>query len=317
MQKPCILDCDPGMDDALALALLLCAQEYSLLAVTTSAGNQTQEKTYRNARNLLHLMGRADIPVYRGANGPLQGALRTASHVHGESGLGRPGASLQDSPAPHAQLHAVEALANVIRQASQPLTIIMTGPATNMALLLRQHTEVAGNIGQIILMGGAMHGGNVSPCAEFNVAVDPEAAQIVFQSGIPITMFGLDVTRRAVLYDADLTKMKILGNKTGAFLGEMLQEKTDLSPIPLGESADFPQGMQVHDACTIAYLIQPELFSLTPASVVVETMGEYTRGCTVADYTGRFDGEMNVQAAYAVNRDAFRDLILQCIARLP
>lgn len=189
MALPVILDCDPGHDDAIALILALASPELKVLAVTTSAGNQTQEKTLNNALRILTLLGRDDIPVAAGAPKPLARELIIADNVHGESGLDGP--TLPDPAFAPQAMTALELMVKCLRESPEPVTLVPTGPLTNIALLLAAHPELKPNIARIVLMGGAAGAGNWTPAAEFNIYVDPEAADMVFQSGIPITMCGL------------------------------------------------------------------------------------------------------------------------------
>ncbi|MBK0367218.1 pyrimidine-specific ribonucleoside hydrolase RihA [Salmonella enterica] len=195
MALPIIIDCDPGHDDAIALVLALASPELEVKAITSSAGNQTPEKTLHNVLRMLTLLKRPDIPVAGGAVKPLMRELIIADNVHGESGLDGP-ALPEPSFAPQSGT-AVELMAKTLRESAQPVTIVSTGPQTNVALLLNSHPELHTKIARIVIMGGAMALGNWTPAAEFNIYVDPEAAEIVFQSGIPVVMAGLDVTHKA------------------------------------------------------------------------------------------------------------------------
>ena len=195
MALPIILDCDPGHDDAIAIVLALASPELEVKAITSSAGNQTPEKTLRNVLRMLTLLKRPDIPVAGGAVKPLMRELIIADNVHGESGLDGP-ALPEPSFAP-LNCNAVELMAKTLRESHEPVTLVSTGPQTNVALLLNSHPELHDKIAQIVIMGGAMALGNWTPAAEFNIYVDPEAAEIVFQSGIPIVMAGQDVTHKA------------------------------------------------------------------------------------------------------------------------
>ncbi|XAG09316.1 nucleoside hydrolase [Vibrio metschnikovii] len=226
MTRPIILDCDPGHDDAIALILACASPSLAIKAVTTSAGNQTPEKTLNNALRILTLLGRSDIPVAGGALKPLMRELIIADNVHGESGLDGP--TLPDpSFAPQAE-HAVELMANILRQSDQPVTLVPTGPLTNIALLLATHRDLIPKIEEIVLMGGGAETGNWSPAAEFNIYVDPEAAKLVFQSGIPITMCGLDVTHRAQIMDEDIERIRKIDNPIAGVVAETARLFYDL-----------------------------------------------------------------------------------------
>ncbi|MGL5024396.1 MAG: pyrimidine-specific ribonucleoside hydrolase RihA, partial [Shewanella oncorhynchi] len=254
MTRPIILDCDPGHDDAIALILALAHPELVPLAVTTSAGNQTPDKTLNNALRILTLLNRSDIPVAGGAAKPLARELIIADNVHGETGLDGP-ALPNPSFSPQA-ITAVELMAQQIRQSHQPVTLIPTGPLTNIALLLASHSELHDKIERIVLMGGAAGVGNWTPAAEFNIFVDPEAADIVFKSGIPITMCGLDVTHQAQIMDEDIERIRAIQNPIAQCVAELL----DFFMIYHRDPKWGFIGAPLHDPCTIAWLLKPELF---------------------------------------------------------
>lgn len=220
MALPVILDCDPGHDDAIALILALASPELKVLAVTTSAGNQTQEKTLNNALRILTLLGRDDIPVAAGAPKPLARELIIADNVHGESGLDGP--TLPDPAFAPQAMTALELMVKCLRESPEPVTLVPTGPLTNIALLLAAYPELKPNIARIVLMGGAAGAGNWTPAAEFNIYVDPEAADMVFQSGIPITMCGLDVTHEAQVMDEDIARVRAIANPVARCVAGLL-----------------------------------------------------------------------------------------------
>lgn len=213
MALPIILDCDPGHDDAIAMVLALASPELDVKAITASAGNQTPDKTLRNVLRMLTLLGRQDIPVAGGARKPLMRELIIAENVHGESGLDGP--ALPEPDFTPQACTAVELMAKTLRESPQPVTIVATGPQTNVALLLNSHPELHDKIARIVLMGGAMVLGNWQPAAEFNIYVDPEAAEIIFQSGIPVVMAGLDVTHRAQIHGLDIERFPPGGQPGG------------------------------------------------------------------------------------------------------
>jgi pyrimidine-specific ribonucleoside hydrolase len=220
MAQPIILDCDPGHDDAIALVLALASPELDVKAVTSSAGNQTPDKTLRNVLRMLTLLKRTDIPVAGGAIKPLMRELIIADNVHGESGLDGP--ALPEPGFAPQNCTAVELMAKVLRESAEPVTLVATGPQTNVALLLNSHPELHSNIARIVIMGGAMGLGNWTPAAEFNIFVDPEAAEIVFQSGLPIVMAGLDVTHRAQIMAQDIERFRTVGNPVATTVAELL-----------------------------------------------------------------------------------------------
>lgn len=305
MPLPIILDCDPGHDDAIALILALASPELELKAVTTSAGNQTPEKTLRNALRILTLLQRSDIPVAGGAVKPLMRELIIADNVHGESGLDGP-----ELPEPNfapQQCNAVELIAKTLRESAEPVTIVATGPLTNIALLLTSHAELRPKIARIVIMGGAAGLGNWTPAAEFNIYVDPEAAEIVFQSGLPIVMAGLDVTHRAQIMSEDIERFRQLGNPVSAVVADLLDFFMEYHKQ---EKWGF-QGAPLHDPCTIAWLIKPSMFTCVERWVGVETQGKYTQGMTVVDYYGLTNNAPNTTVMMDIDRQAFVDLLVE------
>lgn len=307
MSLPIILDCDPGHDDAIALILALASPELELKAVTTSAGNQTPDKTLRNALRILTLLQRSDIPVAGGAVKPLMRELIIADNVHGESGLDGP-----DLPEPNfapQTCNAVELIAQTLRASQQPVTVVATGPLTNIALLLTSHPELHAKISRIVIMGGAAMLGNWTPAAEFNIYVDPEAAEIVFQSGLPIVMAGLDVTHRAQIMSEDIERFRHLGNPVADVVADLLDFFMEYHKQ---EKWGF-QGAPLHDPCTIAWLIKPEIFTCVDRWVGVETLGKYTQGMTVVDYYSLTANQPNTTVMMDVDRQAFVDLLVERI----
>lgn len=305
MSHPIIIDCDPGHDDAIAIVLALAAPELSVKAITSSAGNQTPEKTLRNVLRMLTLLNRRDIPVAGGAVKPLMRELIIADNVHGESGLDGP--ALPEPGFAPQPCTAVELMAKILRESPQPVTLVSTGPQTNVALLLNSHPELHSNIARIVIMGGAMTLGNWTPAAEFNIFVDPEAAEIVFQSGIPVVMAGLDVTHKAQIHAEDIARFRAIGNPTATVVAELLdffmeyhkQEKWGFVGAPL------------HDPCTIAWLLKPEIFTTVERWVGVETQGKYTQGMTVVDYYFLTGNTPNATVMIDVDRQAFVDLLAE------
>lgn len=305
MSLPIILDCDPGHDDAIALILALASPELDLKAVTTSAGNQTPEKTLRNALRILTLLQRNDIPVAGGAVKPLMRELIIADNVHGESGLDGP-----ELPEPNfapQQCNAVELIAKTLRESKEPMTIVATGPLTNIALLLTSHAELKPKIARIVIMGGAAGLGNWTPAAEFNIYVDPEAAEIVFQSGLPIVMAGLDVTHRAQIMSEDIERFRQLDNPVAAVVADLLDFFMEYHKQ---EKWGF-QGAPLHDPCTIAWLIKPSMFTCVERWVGVETQGKYIQGMTVVDYYSLTNNAPNTTVMMDIDRQAFVDLLVE------
>ncbi|MDR9890909.1 pyrimidine-specific ribonucleoside hydrolase RihA [Pseudenterobacter timonensis] len=309
MALPLILDCDPGHDDAIALVLALASPELSLKAVTSSAGNQTPEKTLRNVLRMLTLLGRSDIPVAGGAAKPLIRELIIADNVHGESGLDGP--ALPEPGFAAQNCTAVELMAKVLRESEEPVTIVATGPQTNVALLLNSHPELRPHIARIVMMGGAMGLGNWTPAAEFNIFVDPEAAEIVFQSGLPVVMAGLDVTHRAQIMAADIERFRAIGNPVAVTVAELLDFFMEYHKA---DKWGF-QGAPLHDPCTIAWLLKPEIFTTVERWVGVETQGKYTQGMTVVDYYFLTGKAPNTTLMVDLNREAFVDLLAERLTR--
>lgn len=307
MAQPIILDCDPGHDDAIAIVLALASPELEVKAITSSAGNQTPEKTLRNVLRMLTLLKRQDIPVAGGAVKPLMRELIIADNVHGESGLDGP-ALPEPSFAPQ-NFTAVELMAKTLRESPDPVTIVATGPQTNVALLLNSHPELHAKINRIVIMGGAVSLGNWTPAAEFNIYVDPEAAEIVFQSGLPIVMAGLDVTHRAQIMSEDIERFRHLSNPVADVVADLLDFFMEYHKQ---EKWGF-QGAPLHDPCTIAWLIKPEIFTCVDRWVGVETQGKYTQGMTVVDYYSLTANQPNTTVMMDVDRQAFVDLLVERI----
>ncbi|WP_058911708.1 pyrimidine-specific ribonucleoside hydrolase RihA [Entomohabitans teleogrylli] len=305
MSLPVVLDCDPGHDDAIALILALASPEITLKAVTTSAGNQTPEKTLRNALRILTLLGRHDIPVAGGAPKPLMRQLIIADNVHGESGLDGP--QLPEPGFAPQPCTGVELLARVLKESDRPVTVVATGPLTNIALLLTSHPQLHQKIAQIVIMGGAVMLGNWTPAAEFNIYVDPEAAEIVFQSGLPLVMAGLDVTHKAQILAADIERLRAIGNPVAVAVAELLDFFIEYHKQ---EKWGF-QGAPLHDPCTIAWLLKPEMFTTLQRWVGVETQGKYTQGMTVVDYYSLTGKPANATVMMDIDRQAFVDLLAE------
>ncbi|EPU6891801.1 pyrimidine-specific ribonucleoside hydrolase RihA [Raoultella ornithinolytica] len=308
MALPIILDCDPGHDDAIAMVLALASPELDVKAITASAGNQTPDKTLRNVLRMLTLLGRQDIPVAGGARKPLMRELIIAENVHGESGLDGP--ALPEPDFTPQACTAVELMAKTLRESPQPVTIVATGPQTNVALLLNSHPELHDKIARIVLMGGAMVLGNWQPAAEFNIYVDPEAAEIVFQSGIPVVMAGLDVTHRAQIHGLDIERFRQVGNPVATIVAELLDFFMEYH-----KDAKWGfTGAPLHDPCTIAWLLKPELFTSVERWVGVETQGKYTQGMTVVDYYFLTNKQPNTTVLLNIDRERFVDLLVERLA---
>ncbi|MEM0550081.1 MULTISPECIES: pyrimidine-specific ribonucleoside hydrolase RihA [Aeromonas] len=305
MALPVILDCDPGHDDAIALILALASPELKVLAVTTSAGNQTPDKTLNNALRILTLLGRDDILVAAGAPKPLARELIIADNVHGESGLDGP--KLPDPAFAPQAMTGIELMARCLRESPEPVTLVPTGPLTNIALLLAAHPELKGKIARIVLMGGAAGAGNWTPAAEFNIYVDPEAADMVFKSGIPITMCGLDVTHEAQVMDEDIERVRAITNPVAQCVAGLLDFFMIYHRDPKWGFAGAP----LHDPCTIAWLLNPALFHGVECRVDIETRGEHTVGMTVVDRYGLSGKPANALVLLGLDRAGFIDLLVE------
>ena len=302
MSTPILLDCDPGHDDAIALMLACASPEVELLGVTTVAGNQTLEKTTANAIRVLELAGRGEVPVAAGSPRPLVRGRVVAANVHGETGLDGP-----DLPPPQGspvEAHAVDFLAEHLDGA----VLVATGPLTNVALLLARYPDARPE--RIVLMGGAIAEGNVTPAAEFNVWADPEAAARVFGSGLDVTMVGLDVTHRALLTGAHAERLRGSGG-----IGNVVAELLDFYGVFHRRVYGF-DGSPVHDAVALAHVIDPSLLRVERLNVRVDCESELCRGRTVVDVWRRTGLEPNAQVAVEIDADAFLELLLQRLARL-
>jgi pyrimidine-specific ribonucleoside hydrolase len=307
--RPVVLDCDPGHDDFVAILLAAASPALDLRAITTVAGNGTLEQTTRNALLACTHAGIRDVPVAAGCDGPLLGTLQTAGAVHGESAMD--GAELGEPDVPLDPRHAIDLLADVLRAAPAPVTLVPTGPLTNVAMLLRRHPELAERVGAVVLMGGAIATGNWRPLAEFNMWADPEAAHVVFSSGLPVTMCGLDVTHQALATDDVLARLRALGTPLAATVVELLDFFADRYRSLWG----FPAA-PVHDPVAVARLIAPDVVRCVPAHVAIELAGTHTRGATVVD---RFDitGEdPNAEVAVELDHEGFWALVTDAVGRL-
>ena len=308
-RTPVVIDCDPGHDDALAIALALASPELEVLGITTVGCNAPLAATTRNAGRVLALLGRSDIPVAAGPPQPLVRPLETAPQVHGVSGLD--GADLPEPAAEPRPEGALEFLRRTLAAAPAPVTLIPTGPLTNIGLLLRTHPEVASRIARISLMGGAVRAGNWTPAAEFNIWVDPEAARIVFRSGVPITMCGLEVTHKALFGWPEIARLDALGTRVGTVFADLMRFFVKFHVERYG-TADTP----IHDAVAVAAVSRPGMVGVKRYHVDVEVSGELTRGRTVVDDRGQSGTglEPNVDVALDIDRGAFADLLIGAIA---
>jgi inosine-uridine nucleoside N-ribohydrolase len=300
VRTPILLDCDPGHDDAIAILLTLASPEVELLGVTTVAGNQSLEKTTANAIRVLELAGRGDVPVAAGADRPLAREPRFAANVHGETGLDGP--ALPPAQGLPVAEHAVDFLAERL---APGVVLVATGPLTNVALLLAR----GGRPERIVLMGGAIGEGNVTPAAEFNIWADPEAAEHVLESGVDVTLIGLDVTHSALLTRERADRLRAEGR-----IGQVVAELLDFYGVFHRETYGWP-GSPVHDAVAVAHVVWPELLETTFCGVKVDT-GELGRGRTNVDRWGRMGWKPNAHVAVAIEAEAFLDRLHERIASL-
>ncbi|MEI2805000.1 nucleoside hydrolase [Albidovulum sp.] len=306
-----IIDTDPGQDDAVAILLALASPELEVLGLTCVAGNVPLALTSKNARVVCELAGRSDIRVFAGCDRPLRRKLVTAEYVHGKTGLD--GIALPDPTMPLAEGHAVDFLIECLREeAPGTVTLCPIGPLTNIATAFARAPDIVPRVAEIVLMGGAyFEVGNVTPAAEFNIYVDPEAAEIVFRSGVPIVVMPLDVTHRALTTRARVEGFRNLGTRVGHAVASWTDffERFDMAKYG-------SEGAPLHDPCTIAYLLEPDLFSGRHVNVEIETKGEFTLGMTVADWwrvTGR---EANAMFMGGIDADGFYALLTRRLARL-
>lgn len=299
-----IIDCDPGIDDALALVFAHGHPGLGLRGITTVAGNVAVEATTANALAVRDYVGMADVPVTAGCGRPLLRRALSARDVHGVSGLGA--AVIPPSPARPAAGHAADYLAGQIGASPGRITLVATGPLTNVALATARHPGLVTQVSDFVIMGGSAGHGNVTPAAEFNIAADPEAAAIVFSAGWTVTMIGLDVTLQALATAAVRERMRALGRLADELLLPGLSGYRGLSGGPLAR----PEGTPVHDVCAVARVAAPWLFTCVPARVDVETSGQRTSGMTVTDFTAA-PADCNARVAVAVDVPAFWDVVLE------
>jgi pyrimidine-specific ribonucleoside hydrolase len=298
VSTPIVMDCDPGHDDAIAILLALASPEVELRGLVTVAGNQTVDKTTRNALKVLELAGRADIPVVRGADAPLRRPLRTAAHVHGESGLDGP-----DLPEPR----TAPATVDPAEWLEPGVVLVPTGPLTNVARLVERGVAIE----RIVWMGGAIAEGNVTPAAEFNAFVDPEAAAIVFASGVPITMVGLDVTHMALFTRAHADRLRAAGRA-----GVVVAELSDFFQGFHERRYGF-EGSPIHDAMAVAHVIDPTLLTTVRCNVEIETASQHCDGRTVVDRWLTIDEPRNADVGVDVDALRFLELLVERLATLP
>ncbi len=306
-KAPVVFDCDPGHDDAIALLLALASDKLDIKAVTTVCGNSGVQHTTQNALQILELAGRQDIPVAMGAAKPMFEPLRTGANVHGESGMEGPVLPPPSTlPSP---LRAVELMAQVVEQSPQPVILIATGPCTNVAAFLLAYPHLHKNIECISIMGGGFKEGNRTQVAEFNIWQDPEAAQVVMKSGVPIALYGLDVTHKALVLPEEFALFRQQADPISTFVAQLLDYYSIFYTNPTGGGL---AGCPMHDACAVAGVIQPRLFRYEQCGIEVDLDGRLTRGGCVIDLRPepRREFPYNGKVALDVQREGFLEMLL-------
>ena len=311
MARKIIIDTDPGQDDAVAILLALASEELEVLGITAVAGNVPLALTEVNCRKVCELAGRPEVKVFAGCDRPLKGKLVTAEYVHGKTGLDGP-----NLPKPNMPLqdgHGVDFIIETLRTEPRgSVTLCPLGPLTNIATALQQAPDIADRIAQIVLMGGAyFEVGNTTPAAEFNIYVDPEAADIVLKSGVDVVMMPLDVTHKALTTRNRIDKFRALNSAVGTAVAELTDffERFDIEKYG-------SKGAPLHDPCVIAYLLKPDLFTGRRINVEIELDSALTRGMTVADWWGVTDRTPNATFIGGLDAEGFYDLLVERIARL-
>ena len=307
-----IIDTDPGQDDAVAILLALGSPEdIDLLGITAVAGNVPLPLTQKNARIVCELAGRPDVKVFAGCDAPIKRKLVTAEHVHGKTGLEGP--VMDDPTMPLQDQHGVDFIIDTLRsEPAKTVTLVPIGPLTNIATAFAKAPDIVDRVQEIVLMGGAyFEVGNITPAAEFNIYVDPEAARAVFASGVPITVMPLDVTHKALTTKARIDAFRALGTRVGTMVAEWTDffERFDIEKYG-------SEGAPLHDPCTVAYLIRPDLFSGRHINVEIETTSELTLGMTVADWWGVSGRAPNAYFVGDIDADGFFALLTERLARL-
>ena len=307
MKKPLIMDCDPGRDDAIALMMLGRDESYKLLGITTVAGNHTVSHTFNNAQRLSAWLG-IDAPVFRGCERPLLREPVIAPEIHGDTGLD--GFDEQCMPKHQETEHAVTWIVKTLLAAAEPVALLVTGPMTNIAMALRLAPAILSKIDRIVLMGGSMALGNVTPAAEFNIYADPEAARIVFTSGVDLYMAGLDITLQALCGTETIERMSALNNPAAKLFRDLM--------TPYCEAESRVYGMEkapLHDPVAVAILQKPELITFRKMYVSIDCTGQEGYGRTYCDYYGKTGLEPNCYVAVGLDTEGFWDLVERQILR--
>ncbi|MEL6793023.1 MAG: nucleoside hydrolase [Pseudomonadota bacterium] len=311
MSRKIIIDTDPGQDDAVAMLLAFGSEELDVIGVTTVAGNVPLELTSLNARKLCELAGRSDVPVFAGCDRPMARTLVTAEHVHGKTGLD--GADLPEPEMSLQDAHAVDWIIEMFRGApAGEITLCPLGPLTNIGAALERAPDIAPKIREIVLMGGGyFEQGNITPSAEFNIYVDPEAAKIVFGAGVPLTVIPLDCTHKALATRPRVEAIRALGTPVGEAVAGLTDFFERFDKEKYGS-----EGAPLHDPCVIAWLLRPDLFLSRFVNVEIEVESPLTRGATVADWWGVSDRAPNATFVRDVDGEGFFALLTERLARL-
>ncbi|NUK91812.1 nucleoside hydrolase [Streptomyces lunaelactis] len=306
MPVPIIIDCDPGHDDAIAIMLAAGDPAIDLLAITTVAGNQTVEKTTLNARRVCTVAGITGVPIAAGCAQPLVQPLLVADDVHGDSGMDGP--QFAEPTVDVVPEHAVDLMYRILTEHPEPVTLVPTAPLTNIALLLTRYPDAAEHIREIVLMGGSTERGNRTPAAEFNIHVDPEAADIVFRSGVPVTMCGLNVTHQALATPEVLARLEGLGTELGRTCAQLMTYFAATYRRLWGFASP-----PLHDPVAVARVIDPAIVHCVDASVAVELRGQHTRGATVVDLHQYLDRPVNARVAVTLEPEMFWDRVIAAV----
>ncbi|KOP65474.1 ribonucleoside hydrolase [Bacillus sp. FJAT-18019] len=306
-RRKIIMDCDPGHDDAIAIILAAVQPKLEILGITTVSGNAEIEKTTQNALKICDLISLHDVVVSKGASEPMVRLRETAPGIHGDSGLDGP--ELPESSRSWSEEHGVDTIIRLVKESTEPVTLLPTGPLTNIALALTKAPEIKNNIEEIVLMGGGTFG-NWTPTAEFNIWADPEAAKKVFDSGIPTVVMGLDITHQALATQEIIEEVNKIDNHVAKIVGELLV----FFASTYKEMFDFDGG-PVHDVLTVAYCVAPELFKMKDVNIVVETKGEYTAGTTLVDLHGVTGREVNAKFGLELDVDGFWKLMIDALKK--
>lgn len=304
-----LIDCDPGHDDMIAIMLACASDKLKVTGITTVAGNQEGEKTFNNALKILTLINQKNVSVARGFDRPILQKLVTAPEIHGVSGLD--GADLPVPEVKPSPLHAIDFIIKTLLESKEKLYFIPTGPLTNIGVALLREPKIGEKIKRIVLMGGAVFDSNITPAAEFNIYVDPEAAKIVFESGLPLTMVGLDVTNKALFSFEDINRLEQLNGKVSKTVASLLKFFAQANHEMFGF-----EGAPLHDALAVSYVIDETVLNTKFVHVDIETRGEFTRGRTVVDVYGVTRKAPNAEVAFDLDLKKFKDLTFKAIKKL-